>query len=287
MKPAKSASKDAMLDVLKQDIDAERVVIFSSNLTDIRPITTYLRQRDIRHRVVRMGMRSQAMRDRFARLRRATGWHKLPQIFVDGWFIGGYDEFFAYDFGEREGKARERIPIPALILGASGLIPFLFGAAALWVAPHEWRADILRLLFVYGAVILTFTGAVHWGLALRPSAGENSRLWQRLSLSVVPALVAWLSFSQIPVMAFGILIGAYLGQYLLEVIAVRFGWAPAWYLRLRSGLTGVAIVCLFAGLFAVSMQQGLINSSHGGSASGALIQNHGSSAVILIGARRS
>lgn len=283
MKAGRSLTNGAMVDGLKPDIDSERVVIFSSNITDIRPITRHLERRKISYRVVRMGMGSQAMRDRFAHLKTKTGWDQLPQVFVDGRFIGGYDEFFAHDFSALENKARTHIPTAALTLGAGGLIPFLLGASALWWAPPGWRSDILLLLFAYGAIILTFTGAVHWGLAMRSTGVQGAGMWQRLGLSVVPALVAWISFSQTPVAAFVILIAAYIGQYVLDVFAVRVGWAPSWYLPLRSGLTGVVIACLLASVFALSTQQGLINRFPEGSASGAFTQDRGDPGLLRIG----
>ncbi len=74
-----------------------------------------------------------------------------------------------------------------------------------------------------------------------------------------------------------------MAQYVLDVIAARIGWAPPWYLRLRSGLTGVATVCLLASLLAASIQPGLIESFSDGSASNALIEGQGSSAIIFVG----
>ena len=39
----------------------------------------------------------------------------------------------------------------------------------------------------YGAVILTFVGAVHWGYAMR----DEEIRWGRMTWSVTPSLVAW------------------------------------------------------------------------------------------------
>jgi len=78
-------------------------------------------------------------------------------------------------------------PRAALVLGPAGLIPFVGLAVAAWVAPAGWVAPAAA---AYGATILAFLGAVHWGLALRPLAGEAAAEWPRLGLGVVPALVA-------------------------------------------------------------------------------------------------
>ena len=72
-----------------------RVVIFRSNLTDTRSLRIWLDQRGIDYREITMGMGSGAERDRFHRLREWTGWPLLPQVFLDGAFVGGADELQA------------------------------------------------------------------------------------------------------------------------------------------------------------------------------------------------
>ncbi len=74
-----------------------------------------------------------------------------------------------------------------LWLGAGGLIPFFAGAMGLWAAPFAWREEILNAVLIYGAVILSFIGAVHWGLALRLPSGE-SESWRRFGLGVIAGI---------------------------------------------------------------------------------------------------
>jgi Protein of unknown function (DUF3429) len=51
-------------------------------------------------------------------------------------------------------------------LGIGGLIPFVGLTAALWWArPGEWPLASVALLG-YGATIVSFLGAVHWGLVM-------------------------------------------------------------------------------------------------------------------------
>ena len=75
---------------------SEKVVIFASGLTDTRMIVRFLTDRGIPFRVIEMGMASSRSRVDFRRLCEMTDWHLLPQIFVDGIFIGGVDEFFSH-----------------------------------------------------------------------------------------------------------------------------------------------------------------------------------------------
>ncbi|MCX7350022.1 MAG: DUF3429 family protein, partial [Alphaproteobacteria bacterium] len=52
-----------------------------------------------------------------------------------------------------------KIPGPALWLGLAGLIPFVAGAASLWVNISLLPpAAGLKLAIIYGAIILSFLG---------------------------------------------------------------------------------------------------------------------------------
>ena len=75
---------------------SEKVVIFASGLTDTRMIQRLLSDRGIPFRVIEMGMGSMRSRVDFRRLCEMTDWHLLPQIFIDGIFIGGIDELLAH-----------------------------------------------------------------------------------------------------------------------------------------------------------------------------------------------
>lgn len=73
---------------------SEKVVIFASGLTDTRMIVKFLTDRSIPFRVIEMAMGNSRSRVDFRRLCEMTNWHLLPQIFVDGIFVGGVDELF-------------------------------------------------------------------------------------------------------------------------------------------------------------------------------------------------
>ena len=81
---------------LAELVASARVVVFRSGLTDTRMLVHRLERDGIDHRIVTMGMGSGVERDRFHRLRDWTGWPYLPQVFVDGSFVGGADELLAH-----------------------------------------------------------------------------------------------------------------------------------------------------------------------------------------------
>ncbi len=152
-----------------------------------------------------------------------------------------------------------RLPFLAIVLGLGGLIPFVAGAAALLFFPAAVPVPRLLAAFIdYGAVILAFLGAVHWGLAL---AGDphgvvvQPRLQRaRLSLGVLPALVGWgalmIPLVASPLLALAVLLAGHLATAFVEARAGRRGLMPAGYTTLRWLLTAVVAFCVAAVLLA-------------------------------------
>ena len=83
------------------------------------------------------------------------------------------------------------IPTAAAILGAGGLVPFVgLALAPLW-SLELFNRPPLAVLGLYAAVILSFMGAIHWGLAMaEPSdpSTTGSNPTGRYVASVLPAL---------------------------------------------------------------------------------------------------
>ena len=134
-----------------------------------------------------------------------------------------------------------RAPRPARLLGYLGLLPFIGGALAIWVADAGLSARASQALLYYAAVILSFMGAVHWGLAMHADYPGRDR---QLAMSVLPALVAWGSLMLPAVAAFPILLVSFAVLNAADRQAAIGGAAPAWYPSLRMPLTIVVIVCL-------------------------------------------
>ena len=73
-------------------------------------------------------------------------------------------------------------------LGYAGLVPFLVCVAVLAVADDPaWRGVAMDTLRHYAAVIASFLGAVHWGMAAQR---DDSFTRARLRWGVTPALIA-------------------------------------------------------------------------------------------------
>lgn len=142
---------------------------------------------------------------------------------------------------------RSSMPNAVGMLGYGGLVPFIGLAILANIEPSHgilYRGALL----LYGAVILSFVGAIHWGVAmmvrdLNDQDRRTSYVW-----SVVPALMAWATYILSPVTAALVLVLGFLLQYWRDAtLARKLAW-PVWYLPLRIRLTLVAILSLFVGI---------------------------------------
>jgi len=79
-------------------------------------------------------------------------------------------------------------PRMAQWLGYGGLLPFVgLAGLCLWFGPRS-SPLLVSALLAYGAGILSFLGAIHWGLAMRNRTTAEPRI---LLWGVLPSLVAW------------------------------------------------------------------------------------------------
>ena len=140
----------------------------------------------------------------------------------------------------------ERIPRAALVLGGTGAIPFLASAALTVAGPQSVSSFAAKALLAYGAVILSFLGGIHWGLAIRQRPGGEPApdTSTALALSVAPSLIGWVALLLDPRAGMILLAAAFALWLAIDLArAPRLG-APRWYPRLRWPLTGAAISSL-------------------------------------------
>jgi hypothetical protein len=138
----------------------------------------------------------------------------------------------------------QRPPIPrvAAVLGFGGVLPFAALAAAVWAAPAAYLAFLVDAQIAYGATILSFLGAAHWGASLPKPQPDPARLiW-----SVIPSLLAWVGLMLPPHYGLALLIVGVLACYVIDERAVSAGFLPLWYSGLRQPLT--LLVCLMLAL---------------------------------------
>lgn len=143
--------------------------------------------------------------------------------------------------------------IPPIVnwLGYGGLLPFIALASAVWIDSSRsnlWGDAIL----VYGAVILSFVGALHWGFAMSQSDMSAHQRTHCFVWSVVPALMAWIAllvkYVLTPKYACVLLVAGFLIHFWQDKRLVKLVEMPVWYLPLRLRLTFVACVSLLLGV---------------------------------------
>lgn len=128
-------------------------------------------------------------------------------------------------------------------LGYGGLLPFI-GLAVL-VAADVRRAPVWSGALVgYGAVILSFVGALHWGIAMSARALEPGLRRCAFIWSVVPALLAWPATVLGGSVASLILVSGFVVHLAQDRRLAGPAELPAWYLPLRWRLTFVASLSL-------------------------------------------
>ncbi|MDX1709527.1 MAG: DUF3429 domain-containing protein [Rhodovibrionaceae bacterium] len=145
-----------------------------------------------------------------------------------------------------------QLPRPAVWLGFAGLLPFVATALAAWHPEPLVIVYAINLQLFYGACILSFLGAVHWGLALAGAGSQGdpraAMTFNRLGWSVVPALLAWATLAMDPLVGLVGQIVGFAGMFFGDLAAVRRGYAPGWYLALRRPLTVIVILSLGSSL---------------------------------------
>ena len=157
------------------------------------------------------------------------------------------------------------IPRFPLILGLLGTLPFIFGCLAT-LFPQA-LADLVNgpvfvtgifagaILNVYGTVILAFMSGVLWGFATIAPPQTAAKYFL---LSVIPAILVLFygvySFVA-PMMGLGHaslmpLVAGFIALLGLDYMFWAAKLAPDWWMRMRTLITVIVVLCLSLGEFA-------------------------------------
>jgi hypothetical protein len=135
-------------------------------------------------------------------------------------------------------------------LGYGGLIPFI-SLALLSFMDRGRGAFWHACLVAYGAVILSFVGALHWGFAMVLESISATQRDVLLAWSVVPCLIAFVALVVHSVFSDILLVIGFLMHVWQDRRLSASANLPAWYVPLRLRLSAVAIVCVAAGAVSV------------------------------------
>ncbi|KAI9725459.1 MAG: hypothetical protein M1828_003130 [Chrysothrix sp. TS-e1954] len=164
--------------------------------------------------------------------------------------------FYSLNKVLREVMALNEVPVEAYRIGMAGVLPYLATASATVYCAFEYNTaatnegsgyllsehtaeialHILEPLQIgYGAVILSFLGAIHWGLEWAGYGGQHG--YRRYAVGVLAPAIAW------PTLLLPVeyaLIGQFVAFNLLyskDADFTKRGWCPPWYSTYRFVLT--------------------------------------------------
>ncbi|KAK0525631.1 hypothetical protein OC842_005442 [Tilletia horrida] len=161
----------------------------------------------------------------------------------------------------------KQMPQPALVWGAAGVIPYVTTAgASIYLARQAWLVghgidthldlDTAQALLLhaqniqitYGAILLSFLGALHWGFEFSKYGGVVGN--RRYVLGLVPLAIGWPSLLLTPSLALTTQWAGFVVAWFLDLQATNAGWVPKWYSTYRFWLTlfvGTSILATLAG----------------------------------------
>jgi len=174
------------------------------------------------------------------------------------------------DFASITRDIAETVPQPVLRMGLAGGLPYVgtslaalyyarqAGQAASGVAPGVDVESTMQLLsqiqhvqVTYGAVLLGFLGAIHWGMEFAKYGGEQG--YKRLVLGVAPALYAWPTLALAPEMALAAQWAGFTAFWYADSKVTTAGWTPTWYSQYRFYLSVLVGTCIIGTLGGINL----------------------------------
>jgi hypothetical protein len=138
-------------------------------------------------------------------------------------------------------RQREAVPPALWAIALSALAPFPASAALYGWGPPNLARPALTLILTWSGCVLAFLGGVRWGL----ESGRPKPRAERLLISVLSPLIAWLLLLSRHRIAdswvIGGCIGAFLVQWLFDHQAPD---VPSRYPRLSTAMTAGACISL-------------------------------------------
>lgn len=129
----------------------------------------------------------------------------------------------------------------AKLLGYAGLIPFVaLSTFPLIFSDPNYKEIVFFGLLAYGVTIISFLGAIHWGLAMQQQNTPNPFL---LMWGVIPSLLGWISLLAGSVSGL-ILVAATLWLCFLVDYKIYPKFGLTHWLLMRFTLTAVASISI-------------------------------------------
>ncbi|KAM6532535.1 hypothetical protein FSOLCH5_001959 [Fusarium solani] len=133
---------------------------------------------------------------------------------------------------------------------------------------HETAKYLLSIIeplqLAYGAVIISFLGAIHWGLEYAEKQPLRERTRFRYGMGLAASIIAWPTLLLPVEYALTTQFMAFVALYFADSRAATRGWAPQWYGTYRFLLTAMVGLAIFISLVGrAKIRQGDSLSGHG------------------------
>lgn len=133
---------------------------------------------------------------------------------------------------------------------------------------HETAKYLLSIIeplqLGYGAVIISFLGAIHWGLEYAETQPLRERTRFRYGMGLAASIIAWPTLFLPVEYALTTQFMAFVALYFADSRAATRGWAPQWYGTYRFLLTAMVGLAIFISLVGrAKIRQGDSLSAHG------------------------
>jgi uncharacterized membrane protein YhdT len=139
------------------------------------------------------------------------------------------------------------LPLTLTLLSA---IPFVGFSVAVSMQVFSDNGFVIRSLLSYSAVILSFMGGIHWGVAVTSYAHDRRVANLLIAESVVPSTLAWAALFHTELHI----------QLLVLTLLFTFVWAidsilvgkkilPGWFFEIRCIITPIVVVSLYVAYF--------------------------------------
>ncbi|KAI1204497.1 uncharacterized protein F4807DRAFT_446975 [Annulohypoxylon truncatum] len=172
----------------------------------------------------------------------------------------------------KETFALTDVPKEPYVLGLAGTLPYLATSISTvylsWDLNTEWPStsnfvnnilinhdtarDLLSVIepiqLGYGAIIISFLGAVHWGMEYMEKAPNPQRTRFRYGLGVLAPIAAWPTLLMPMDFALTSQFAAFAMLYFADSRATVRAWAPSWYGTYRFVLTAIVGAALVISL---------------------------------------
>ncbi|WP_230427942.1 DUF3429 domain-containing protein [Undibacterium luofuense] len=125
-------------------------------------------------------------------------------------------------------------------LGLVGLIPFFLMTLGCWVVHPDWLGYFIKAQLVYGIVILSFLGGLHWGVTIMARDDNDEQTRKALIWGVIPILIGWFSIGNM-LIGFIVQVAGFIASYKIDKKLYEAYHMPDWFIRLRLQLTRVVV----------------------------------------------